>query len=364
MHKSTAWPLAALYAALVVYASLFPFVEWRDQGIASWEFLLAPTPRYWTGFDVTVNVLGYIPLGMLTALGALRSGWRLRSVVGVALGVSALSMSMEGLQSYLPSRVPSREDFLLNTLGAWSGVTLAVVLQKLGAIDHWNVWRARWFTSHYRGGVVLLCTWPVALLFPSSVPLGLGQVIGRLQGLLKSALEDSQFEVWLPVRDADLLPLAPSTELLCVALGLLIPCLLGFCVVHAPWRRAVVVVVTTVSGIVVSALSAALSWGPVHAWAWLDVPAQVGMFTGASLALLLALVSWRASAALALLSLGVYLSLLNQAPESPYFSQTLQLWEQGRFIRFNGLAQWLGWLWPYGASVYLLGQIGRRDAKN
>jgi hypothetical protein len=61
--------------------------------------------------------------------------------------------------------------------------------------------------------------------------------------------------------------------------------------------------------------------------------------------------------------LGIYLSLLNQAPESPYFAQTLQLWEQGRFIRFNGLAQWVGWLWPYTAALYLLGQIARRETK-
>ena len=84
---------------------------------------------------------------------------------------------------------------------------------------------------------------------------------------------------------------------------------------------------------------------------------------GGGLALLLVLVSWRVSAAVALLALGVYLSLLNRAPESPYFAQTLQLWEQGRFIRFNGLAQWVGWLWPYVASLYLLGQIARRDTK-
>lgn len=364
MHKSTAWPLAALYAALVVYASLFPFVEWRDQGIASWEFLFAPTPRYWTGFDVAVNVAGYVPLGGLVALAALRSGWRTSWVWWAPAGVMLLSLVMEGLQSYLPSRVPSREDFLLNTAGAWGGAALAFVLQKAGAIDHWNLLRSRWFVPHSRGGIVLLATWPVGLLFPASVPLGLGQVVTRLEGLLQTYVEDSGFEAWLPVRDADLLPLAPSTELLCVTLGLLIPCLLGFCVVRAVWRRAVVVAVTTVSAILVSALSAALSWGPVHAWAWLDVPAQIGVFTGASLALLLVFVSWRASAALALLSLGVYLSLLNQAPESPYFSQTLQLWEQGRFIRFNGLAQWVGWLWPYGASVYLLGQIGRRDVQN
>lgn len=364
MHKSTAWPLAALYAVLVIYASLFPFVEWRDQGIASWAFLLAPTPRYWTGFDVSINVAGYVPLGGLVALGALRSGWRFSWVWVAAAGVMLLSLVMEGLQGYLASRVPSREDFLLNSAGAWGGAAAAFVLQKAGVIDRWNQLRSRWFVPHSRGGIVLLSTWPMGLLFPASVPLGLGQVVARLESVLQSYVEDSSFEAWLPVRDAALLPLAPGTELLCVALGLLIPCLLGFCVVRAVWRRMVVVGVTTVSAILVSALSAALSWGPEHAWAWLDLPAQVGLLVGGSLALLCGLASWRVSAAMALLALGIYLSLLNQAPESPYFAQTLQLWEQGRFIRFNGLAQWVGWLWPYAASVYLLGHISRKDAQN
>ncbi len=363
MHKSTAWPLAALYAALVAYASLFPFVEWRDQGIASWEFLLAPLPRYWTGFDVAINIAGYVPLGGLVVLGALRSGWPRVSVWLAPLGVMLLSLLMEALQSYLPLRVPSREDFLLNSLGAACGAAIAFVLQRAGAIDRWNQVRSRWFVSHSRGGIVLLSTWPLGLLFPSSVPLGLGQVVTRVEEMLRSALLDSEFERWLPEGPTEWPALAPSTELLCVALGLLIPCLLGFCIVRARWRRVVVVVVTTTSAVLVTALSAALSWGPGHAWAWLDLPTQIGMLAGAGLALLLVLVSWRVSAAVALLALGVYLSLLNQAPESPYFAQTLQLWEQGRFIRFNGLAQWVGWLWPYVASLYLLGQIARRDTK-
>jgi hypothetical protein len=75
-------------------------------------------------------------------------------------------------------------------------------------------------------------------------------------------------------------------------------------------------------------------------------------------------VPWRASAALALLALGIYLSILNQAPANPYFAQTLFAWEQGRFIRFNGLAQWLGWLWPYATVVYVLSQLWQRDVKN
>jgi len=111
MHKTAAWPLAAIYAALVVYASLYPFTEWRDQGMLPWEFLWAPVSPYWTGFDVSINVAGYVPLGGLLALGFSR-GWRARHPVFLALVVGALlSLCMESAQSYLPSRVPSREDF-------------------------------------------------------------------------------------------------------------------------------------------------------------------------------------------------------------------------------------------------------------
>jgi hypothetical protein len=78
----------------------------------------------------------------------------------------------------------------------------------------------------------------------------------------------------------------------------------------------------------------------------------------------LALAPARACVALVLLALGIYLSLLNQAPESPYLSQTLQAWEQGRFIRFHGLAQWLGWLWPYAALLYALAMVWRKDRQN
>ncbi len=364
MHKSAAWPFALLYVGLIVYASLYPFAEWRDQGIAPWAFLAAPLPRYWTGFDVGINMLGYAPLGGLLALGALRSG-RVRHAILVPIAVAALlALVMEALQSYLPVRVPSREDWLLDTLGAALGAIGAVVLARLGAIDRWSQIRARWFVPHSRGGIVLLALWPPALLFPAAVPFGLGQVLERVEEALGAQLVDTPFLNWLPMRETELQPLVPGAEMVCVMLGLLIPCLLGFCVVRARVRRVAFVLMTVGVGVAVSALSAALSWGPVHAWAWLSLPVQLGMVMAMLLSLALAFAPWRASAALLLLSLGIYLSLLNQAPESAYFAQTLHAWEQGRFIRFHGLAQWLGWLWPYCALVYVLSLIWSRDAKN
>ncbi|MBU4506554.1 MAG: VanZ family protein, partial [Gammaproteobacteria bacterium] len=63
--------------------------------------------------------------------------------------------------------------------------------------------------------------------------------------------------------------------------------------------------------------------------------------------------------ALMLLCLATSLSLLNRAPVSPYFDQSLEVWEQGRFIRFYGLSQWLGWAWPYAALLFGLRAIAR-----
>ena len=73
VQKTTAWPLALATICLIVYASLYPFAQWRDQDISPFRFLSAPLPQYWTGFDVAANLLGYAPLGFLLALSALRS---------------------------------------------------------------------------------------------------------------------------------------------------------------------------------------------------------------------------------------------------------------------------------------------------
>ena len=76
MHKTSAWPLALIYAGLIVFASLFPFEGWREQGISPWVFLAARMPPpYWTWFDAGLNLAGYAPLGFLLALALLRTGW-------------------------------------------------------------------------------------------------------------------------------------------------------------------------------------------------------------------------------------------------------------------------------------------------
>lgn len=360
-QRSTAWPLALAMICLIVYASLYPFADWRNQGLSPLQFLTAPLPQYWTGFDVGANLLGYAPLGFLLTLAAQRRHRVFWAVSMAVLGSALLSLLMETLQSYLPSRIPSNVDLLLNTLGALLGSGCAWALEKVGVVDRWSRFRARWLAQDARGALVLLLLWPPALLFPASVPLGLGQVFERLESALAEALTDSPFLEWLPVREVELQPLMPIAELLCVALGALIPCLLGYSVIRAFWPRVTFAAAMIALGMAVSALSAALSYGPQHAWAWLDVPVQAGVGLAVMLAALLLAVSRRGAAALTLLALAVQLGLLNQAPVDPYFAQTLQTWEQGRFIRFHGVVQWLGWLWPYAALLYVLLRLSGRE---
>ncbi len=359
MRKTSAWPLSQLCVALIVYASLYPFDQWRDQGIAPWVFLTAPWPKYWTGFDVVANVLGYAPLGFLLTLSAMRMGWRGQAVLGCTLAASLLSFALECLQSYLPARVPSQTDFLLNTLGAWLGAVLASGLEQLGLLNRWSQFRARWFVRDAHMALVLIAVWPAALLFPVAVPFGLGQVWERVEDALTSAFDATPFEDWIPLRSFELEPLLPGAELLCVMLGLLIPCLLGFGVIRQFGQRLLYVLGVVVVGLGVSALSATLSYGPAHAWTWLGVPVMLGLGLGLLLALFFLPTSARTCWTFLMLALLVQQSVLNQSPESAYFTQTLQTWEQGQFIRFHGLVQWLGWLWPYAVLLFALARLSR-----
>jgi VanZ family protein len=361
VHRTSAWPLSLATICLVIYASLYPFTDWRNQGISPLTFLDAPLPRYWTGFDLGINLLGYAPVGFLFALAMLRSGRQRYAVTVATLAAALLSLSMEALQSYLPLRIPSNLDFALNAAGAWLGACAAWVLEKAGVMNWWSRLRARWVVPDARGALVLLALWPVALLFPAAVPFGLGQVLERLETSLAEALSDTPFLKWMPVRDIELQPLVPGAELICVALGGLIPCLLGYGVIRGAGKRAVFALAALSAGLLFTSLSAALSYGPQHAWAWLDAPVQAGVAGAFVLAVLTLPLPRAAATALALLALALHLALLNQAPASPYFAQTLQVWEQGRFIRFHGLAQWLGWLWPFAALLYALVRLSSRE---
>ncbi|WP_367171962.1 VanZ family protein [Hydrogenophaga sp.] len=353
-----------LYAALIGYASLYPFSGWRIQGVDPWSWLLAPWPQYWTAFDVGANFAGYMPLGLLLALGAMRLGWR-SGVWWLGLLMPAvLSAAVESTQTYLLARVPSNVDFLLNSGGALVGVLLAVFLDQTGMVRRWTQWRESWFGASAYGSLVLVALWPLALLYPLAVPFGLGQVWDRVAETLGEWWWDTPFMYWLPEQGVSNDPLSPLTEAFCVALGLLAPLLMAFGDLRIWWRRLVFAAAFFLAALGVGGLSGALTYGPTHAWSWATEPVQAGVVVAFCAALVLAFLPRRLCLAIMLMCLGVSLAVLNRAPEVPYFAQSVEIWEQGRFIRFHGLSQWLSWIWPFAAIVYGLGALARSPGRD
>ena len=273
-HRSSATPLAWMLAAVIVYASLYPFAGWRVPGVQVLAFLTSPWSTYWTWFDLVANLLGYLPLGALVFGARVRSGWRAGPSAATALLVAlGLSLAMELLQNFLPKRVSSNVDLALNVVGAALGIALAAMLHRAGAVDRWQSVRDRWFIDRSAGGLSLLFLWPLGLLFPTPVPLALGQVLQRLRDALAEALDGTAVAdlaaPWLQGADDALAgALTPGSEFAVVAVGLLAPCLMAFSICRPGWRRGVLVLGAAVLGFAATTLSTALSFGPEHALAW------------------------------------------------------------------------------------------------
>jgi hypothetical protein len=242
----------------------------------------------------------------------------------------------------------------LNSAGTLAGAGAAWTLERFGFLDRWSRFRANWFAPDAQGSLVLLALWPIALLFPAPIPMGLGQVLERAEDALALLLQETPWLDWLPVREVELQPLLPAYEILCVSLGQLLPCLLAFSLIRHLHQKAVAWLILTVCGLLFTALSAALTYGPAHAWGWLNEPVQLALAIAAVAAWPMMWRTEKTLQVLALVGLVLQLTLLNNASANAYFSLTLQNWEQGQFIRFHGLIQWLGWLWPFALLVYLM----------
>src|SRR5437868_6879032 len=120
----------AIYVALILHASLYPATGWRIPGESWWALLKAAPGGRLSPADVVSNVIAYVPLGVLLA-------WKLRppmsasaALVAATLGGALLSLGVETLQMFLPSRVPSVVDLLMNSAGTLAGATAALLLQS------------------------------------------------------------------------------------------------------------------------------------------------------------------------------------------------------------------------------------------
>jgi VanZ family protein len=355
--QSMAAMLAWAFAALISYASLYPFAGWSGPGVGLAELLTSPLPQYWTWFDVIANAVGYAPLGFLVSFAVWRSGGRLGALLLGGLVCSLLSLHLEWVQSYLPGRIPSNVDWFLNTAGGLMGSALAAGVVQASWIDRWDRWRQTWLVPGAKMDVILLALWPVAALYPSAVPFGLGHIRAHLGA---HDFASWAAPIWLsePLAalaawaSAELPVMTAAGEVLTMALAVSAPCVLACAACRSSRVRAWAMVAVWGMAALAGCVSGALTYGPDHALDWWRPNMWWSLALVAGLCVLALRLTRTALLVLLVACVMAMLWLLNSTGPSAYLDQSLQIWEAGQFIRFHGASQWLGWLWPFVVLGY------------
>ena len=346
------------YALLLLYSGLAPWTGWRDLGLNPFAYLAAPIPAHVTNFDLTVNVLAYLPLGALLVF-ALHPAKRGLTAVLIALSLGLLLAAfIEAAQSFLQTRIPSNLDLLTNTAGAALGALIAAPFAS-NLIDHGRLadWRLRWFERDASLLLLLVAAWPAAQIYPEPMLFGNGDISGALSALVTAIgavlpIDDAVFVV---TEFADSFEVAEFVlaEAFVVAAAILTVGLAFASTMrpHAP--RVKLLLALLAVALLSKTLANAVQFGPDRALAWLTPGAYGGLALGL-LSLLAASSAPRAwSARFAMLALIALVVAVNLVPENPYYVDAISAWRQGKLLNFNALAHWLSLLWPFALACAL-----------
>lgn len=332
--------LALAWCGLIVYGSLHPFSGWRDTGISPFAFLEGGWPRYWTAFDLLANVAVYLPLGFLLTLAITRIPGRFSAPVLAVLLSGAISCGLEGIQSWLPSRVPSNVDLACNTLGSLLGVIWAQsvgprIFSRLAALEH----RLIAPVPHAELGLTLLGLWLLVPLSPETLLFGAGD-LRHLLGLTGA----------VPfAADSFVVIEACVTAFNAIVVGLLVRHLTAKVI----WAYLVVPLFLLL-GLTVRTLAAAILIAPGEALAWRTPGAEIGLLAALIVLAVALVLPSTLRLMLCVIALMAATVLVNLAPPNPYSLAALAAWRQGHFLNFNGLTRLVGTLWPFLTLPFLV----------
>jgi VanZ family protein len=337
------WYPALAYALLVIYASLYPLAGWHDTGASPFEFLDAGWPRYWTGFDLATNVIAYLPLG-LTWFIALRQRLSIAlAAVSVALIGGCLSFALEAVQAYLPTRIPSNLDLSCNMAGAALGVALGARWSTVLDSERWRNWRRTLLVPGETAdiGLILMTGWLFAQLTPESLLFG----SGNLRQLLD-----------IPAEEPFLVERFAQIEAVIAAAGLLAAGLVGSLLLQQTSRLRTLgaCCFLLLCAMLLKTLAHALLMAPAAALSWITPGNMTGLGLGLVLLTSASFTRMAVQRAIAALALLLATVLVNLAPENPYLANTLEVWNQGHFLNFNGLTRLLCSIWPFLALPWLM----------
>ena len=334
--------LAVAYLLLVAYASLYPFSEWAAPNDEAARFLFAGWPSYIVASDVALNVLAYVPLGLLLTL--LWMG-HVPRWAAVALGVIAamlLSLSIEFAQGYLPTRISSNVDVLTNSIGALWGAAAARVWGERRLLSG-DLHRLR--QQHFRTGAstdvafVLLALWLLTQLNAEIRLFGNGDLrhlIPHKPGMHYSAA-------------AYLLVEAGVAALNFAGIAFLIGA-----IARSFAAAAVSVTALILTALMLKTIASMALFIPGNPGLWLTPGSVLGLVAGMMLWLPPARLSPVRSTRAAAICLAAGVLLVNIAPENPYLVAALQIMQRGHFLGFNAMTGLLSSWWPFMVFAYVV----------
>lgn len=345
------------YVMLIVYASLHPFSGWHFDNLAAFVEQIKQWPHYWAKFDALINILGYVPLGVLLMFALYPRISRIWSLLMTVILACALSTLMESLQFFLPTRVTSMLDIATNAGGGFLGALLgAFLLPRILESGRLKALRLQWFHPETSREIVVLGLWPLAQIYPQAFLFGLGQILPTislwfeeyldisidLSSLLRNGVELSAEEY--------LLSEAIITACGCAGAILFLLSLLNR---HAP--KFTLAMLMLLSALIIKALATALMFQPESAFVWASPGARGGIVISMLMLYGFSFTPQHTQRRLAILLLTISLLMVNLIPSNPYFLNTLQTMVQGKMLNFYGAAEFLSLLWPFAGIWFLAG---------
>lgn len=324
----------AVWVLLVAYASLYPLTPLRMPGPDALSDFLS-RPRYVVPFDVAVNVLAYVPLGMLAALNFAAPS-RLRGAAGaVAFGV-ALSLAMEGCQLFVTGRIASLYDVLANAGGTIVGAAAFADPFYPVVTRHLGRWRERHFIGGGWGdaGLVLVALWLLAQLNPALPFFGAGNIAAP----------------------GDAAPQAGTLEWAAVALAILGFGLFVSTVLRGEQGSLRVTVVLLSAALWLKFVAASVMLQPHFSDEWVTGARFAGLAIGLALLAPLRKLPRAGRTYVAILAIlaGALLSKIFGAYTPLGDLLHVFRWPHGQLANFATLTRFLHELWPVAALVFLV----------
>lgn len=117
------------YVLTLAYGSWLPLSRWDGSAGGLAAFLAMDIVEFTTPLDALLNLIIYMPVGLLCATLLPGTPW-IRTLLATLLGCE-FSFLMEFGQTFFPGRFPSLSDLGLNTVGSLAGALI------------WRYWRWR-----------------------------------------------------------------------------------------------------------------------------------------------------------------------------------------------------------------------------